>query len=399
MNATSRNVILVLFILGMGAIVVPAQQRTTPPRAGTMPAPAPAGAGTATNALGPRIRFATPVYDFAKVKSGDPVEYTYVFTNTGDQVLEVSAVHPQCGCTTAGQWTRKVEPGQTGDIPVRYNSAGYRSGPIIKTITVTSNDKTHPVTLLQLKGTVWKPIDYIPMYPALNVPPDATNGSLVVRLINHLPEPLTLSPPVSNNRALAATLTAAAGTNQAGREFQLKLSTVPPLPSGTVQVQISLKTSSTNVPLITIPVWLTVQPAIMVMPQQINLPQGPLPTRATPACTIQNISTNRLVLSDAAVNVPGVEVKLNEMQPGRTFVATLAFPQGFEVPAGQQAVFTAKSNNPLFPLIKVPIIQPARPITRPPLRPVPAPANAATPPKPFPGRNIPAPPLPPSAAR
>lgn len=34
-----------------------------------------------TPGSGPKIVFATPVYDFGKVRSGEVVKYTYVFTN------------------------------------------------------------------------------------------------------------------------------------------------------------------------------------------------------------------------------------------------------------------------------------------------------------------------------
>src|SRR5438093_11945731 len=59
--------------------------------------------------VGPRIQFEQPDYDFGKVSSGESVKHTYTFTNTGDALLEVSAVHPSCGCTTAGEWSKEVE--------------------------------------------------------------------------------------------------------------------------------------------------------------------------------------------------------------------------------------------------------------------------------------------------
>ena len=62
------------------------------------------------------MQFATPLYDFGRMKAGDPVKYTYLFTNTGDRLLLLNSVQPQCGCTTAGDWTKQVEPGQTGSI-------------------------------------------------------------------------------------------------------------------------------------------------------------------------------------------------------------------------------------------------------------------------------------------
>src|SRR5712675_3135449 len=73
---------------------------------------------------GARIAFAATDFNFGKVDSGSLVKHDFVFTNTGDQVLEVTAVRPGCGCTTAGEWDTKVEPGQTGTIPIQFNSSG-----------------------------------------------------------------------------------------------------------------------------------------------------------------------------------------------------------------------------------------------------------------------------------
>ena len=49
---------------------------------------------------------------------------------------------------------------------------------------------------------------------------------------------------------------------------------------------------------------------------------------------IQNNSTNAVRLSEPVVDAPGVEAQIKETQPGKSFIAMLAFPQGFEIPAG-----------------------------------------------------------------
>ena len=83
-----------------------------------------------------------------------------MFTNTGDRLLIINNVQPQCGCTTAGEWTRQVEPGKTGSIPIQFNTVGY-NGPVFKQVTVTCNVTNQPTVFLQLKGTVYKPFESI----------------------------------------------------------------------------------------------------------------------------------------------------------------------------------------------------------------------------------------------
>ncbi len=331
-------------------------------------APAPlAIAATLTNIPGPQIQFATPVYDFGRAKSGEPVKYTYYFTNTGDQVLEVTHVQPSCGCTTAGEFTKRVEPGKTGAIPIQFNP-GNNSGQIYKTIAVTSTARNQNTVVLQLRGAIWKAIEFIPAYSVLTIPPDSPGASTSVRITNNLAESLVLFEPRSSNPSFQAELT----TNIEGRSFELTITGKRPLAHGTVQGQVIIRTASATSPTISVPFWANVQPPMMIFPPQISLPPAPLARAANPTLTIQNNSTNRLTLSDASINVPGVDFKLTETQPGRIFNAVFTFPEGFRVPEGQQVLFTAKSSNPQMPLIKVPILQYQLPAGRPNL-----PANRA----------------------
>jgi len=308
--------------------------------------------------VGPRIKFANPVYDFGRIKSGDPVKYTYIFTNVGDQTLELSNVQPQCGCTAAGEWTRKVECGQTGSIPIQFNTASY-SQPVTKTITVASNDKTQPVVVLQLKGTVWKPIEFVPPYCVLNILPDMPSASSVVKIINNLEEPLALSSPECSNPSFRAELK----TNTPGKEYQVTISAVPPLNPGTVQGKVTLRSSATNTPTVDVPFWANVQAAVMVLPAQIVLPTGPTAGKTSPAVTVQNNTTNALTVSDPSVNITNAEVTIKELQPGRIFTVTVWLPEGFELPPGQKALLTLKTSNPQFQKLEVPIVQMPKPIT------------------------------------
>jgi len=321
------------------------------------PAPAPA---LEVAGKGAKIQFATPVYDFGKVQAGEMVKYSFIFTNIGEEQLEVSNVQPSCGCTTAGDWTRSVPPGGTGKVPVQFNSANF-NGQVLKTITVTSNEKQKPVTVLQLKGTIWKPIELVPQYTVINVAPDASGASASVRIINHLEEPLSVFEPVSSNPAFSVALI----TNQPGKEFQLNLA-AGDLSSGTVQGKVTLKTSSAKTPTLDVPFWASVQPVISVIPARIMLPQAPLKTKAPATVTIQNNSTNALTLTDPSVNAPGVDVQIREVQPGRLFNALVTFPEGFEMPAGEPIVLTVKSSQSRMPEIRVPVAQAAHPVVAPP---------------------------------
>jgi hypothetical protein len=310
----------------------------------------------APGVTGPRIQFATPVHDFGRMKNGETHKYSYVFTNIGDRLLEISNVQASCGCTTSGAYSRQVEPGKTGSIPIQFSSGNFQ-GDVTKMITVMCNDTTQPIVSLQLKAHVWKPIETIPQLATLQVTAESPSSTTTVRIVNHEETPLVLSEPQSSNPAFAAELR----TRQPGKEFELVVRTVPPLAIGMVQGQISLKTSSTNLPVVHIAAWANVQPAVTVMPAQIILPVNPLAAPRPYTISIRNNTTNALVLTDPAVNAGNVNVQLKEFQPGRYFSLTVTFPAGFEIAPGDAVELSLKSNHPQFPVIKVPVQHPPRP--------------------------------------
>ena len=305
--------------------------------------------------FGPRIVFATPVYDFGQVKGGEVVKYAYVFSNAGNAMLQVSNVQVACGCTTAGEWTKQVEPGKTGSIPIQFNSGSY-SGAVGKPITVTCNDTNQPTVVLQIKGTVWRAIDVTPQFAVLNVAADAPSNATTVRIVNNDQAPLTLSAPESNNRMFAAELR----TNQPGKDFEMVVKSVPPLEQN-LYGQITLKTSSTNMPVITLTAYANVQQAVMVMPSQIALPTAPLANALSTTISILNNGTNALVLSEAKASDKSVDLQLKEIQAGRLFTLTANFPAGFEIAPGQTVDVSLNSNHPQFATIRVPVVPPPRP--------------------------------------
>jgi len=317
-----------------------------------------AGAPVATPAVpllvqpGPRIKFAEMVFDFGRIKSGDVVKHTYVFTNIGNQVLEIENVQPSCGCTAAGEWTKRVEPGQTGTIPIQFNSTSF-SGSVVKAVTVKSNDKTQPLLMLQLKAQVWKLVETIPQFAILDVMPDAADAATRVRIVNNSDEFMAITSMECNNASFVPVLV----TNTPGKEFELVVKAIPPLKPGSVQAQITIRTSCTHTPILPITVWANIRAAVVTMPPQISLPGGPLATKTLPSVTIQNNSTNSLIINDPSINLPGVDVTLQEIQPGRVFSITVAFPQGFEMPHNLTAALTFKTSHSQFAEVKVPVVQ------------------------------------------
>ena len=309
--------------------------------------------GPATN-NGPRIEFPEPFFDFGRVESGQVVNHVFEFTNAGNQLLEIQDVWTSCGCTAATNWTRKVEPAKSGKIPIIFDSAG-RAGPVTKTVSVACNDPAQPKLVLQFTATIWKPIDAIPTIAAFNFGPDfQTNESRIIQLVSNLEEPVSISKPVCTNSAFRAELK----TLKQGKEFELQVTVVPPVAAGSTVAPITLKTSSSNMPVVTVTAYAVVQPSLMVNPPRLRLPKVPLTDPAQFKIRVQNQSTNSLVLSDASISEKDAEVRLREVQPGRLFELNVSFPTGFQIHPGQEIEVRVKSNHPQFPYVRIPVLEP-----------------------------------------
>lgn len=103
---------------------------------------------------GPNIKWKDELHDFAKIKQGVIGEFTFEYTNTGDEALEIREVRPACGCTTP-TWSREpIAPGQTGYLKVKFNSSNYL-GPFYRTIAIVTNVPNEVYTIA-VRGEVEK---------------------------------------------------------------------------------------------------------------------------------------------------------------------------------------------------------------------------------------------------
>jgi hypothetical protein len=179
-----------------------------------------------------------------------------------------------------------------------------------------------------------------------------------VRIVSQLEEPVTLSDVEGAHPSFHTELV----TVKAGREFELRITALPPFASPSVIAPFTMKTSSSATPTINVTAQLVVQQPVVVLPNRITLPAGPLAKPISSVVNIRNNGTTALTLSDARVSMPGAEVRVQEIQFNRQFRVTVQFPAGFEVRPEDVVEVSVKSNHPKFPVIRVPIVAGQRPL-------------------------------------
>ena len=312
---------------------------------------APEAATAAGSAAGgPKIEFDTRGYEFGKVIQGEMIRHEFVVSNSGDQTLHITDVHPGCGCTTAGIWPHELAPGQVGKIPIQINSQNL-SGSIRKTVTVTSNAKESRV-ILEMSGQVVKSIDVIPSFAMFHLIQGASNAApAVVKITNHMDAPFRVTSAKSDTPAFGV---GEIKTLTDGREYEITVTANPPFGHGT-NGTILLGTSWSNY-VVRIPTYLTVQAAVNYQPHQIMVPSE-LKQTNTYVVTLYSIRpedrfTNAtssderisLVLTNAGANRPVYQLR-----------ATI--PAGFTLPPGKMTFITVETTDPQTPEIKIPVQQ------------------------------------------
>ena len=93
------------------------------------------------------------LHDFGDIDKGKKVTTTFSFKNEGTEPLEIINVATSCGCTSAKPEKAVYNPGEAGEIPVTFDSTRF-SGPITKRVTIHTNDKASPKTVVTIKGNV-----------------------------------------------------------------------------------------------------------------------------------------------------------------------------------------------------------------------------------------------------
>lgn len=100
------------------------------------------------------MTFTEDRFNFGTAIEGEKVAHTYKFTNTGEEPLILSNARGSCGCTVP-KWPRQpIQPGESADIVVEFNTknkVGQRS----QKVTITANTNP-PESFIYLDGQVEK---------------------------------------------------------------------------------------------------------------------------------------------------------------------------------------------------------------------------------------------------
>jgi hypothetical protein len=301
---------------------------------------------------GPQLSVAQPSHDFGKVTEGQRLQHTFQIMNSGDADLAVITVEPSCGCTTTGDWPHRLSPGQTGMIPVTVDTTHF-SGPITKTITIVTNTPGTPTMVLSLDATISTPISIANtslLFPAVEDPNETATRATTIRA--EVADTLRLTDLQSDSPLFAPQLREVIP----GKEYELVVKTVPPLPEGTQAGRITLHTSNKEMPVLSINAVVTVLPALQIAPSAFTFYAPKLAAAEKRFAVVMNHRGRDLQVFDVSTNAPGVQLSMAPSEDHKRFTITVTFPAGFEVRSSDRFHLQGKTNQSSMPTFMIPIV-------------------------------------------
>ena len=97
------------------------------------------------------IKFEVTTIDYGEVEFESDGKRVFKFKNVGTAPLIFKRISSSCGCTIPKKPEKPIEPGESGEIEVEYDT--NRVGIFMKAISVVSNSKNSSI-VLRIKGEV-----------------------------------------------------------------------------------------------------------------------------------------------------------------------------------------------------------------------------------------------------
>ena len=97
------------------------------------------------------IMFEVTTIDYGEVEFESDGKRVFKFKNIGTAPLIFKRISSSCGCTIPKKPEKPIEPGDSGEIEVEYDTK--RVGIFMKAISVVSNSKNSSI-VLRIKGEV-----------------------------------------------------------------------------------------------------------------------------------------------------------------------------------------------------------------------------------------------------
>lgn len=265
-----------------------------------------------------------PIKSFDQVARGELLVHDFLIKNEGDAPLEITNVHPACGCTVAS-FDERIEPGKVGKVTAKVDTQDF-AGPISKSIAVLTNDKSNPKIQLVVKAEVKPFIGVEPGYARYSyvqgemIKPISqtlwTEDGRDIRIVK-------VTSPYPHLKVTHREATEEERHKEAkGRQWRIDVVLDPNSPVGALKDYVEVETDHPKQKIVKLPISGFVRPRQHITPPDLDF--GELQGASLPlqrSFHLTNFITDGIEITKVESPIPGftAEVINNEKQPGHRF--------------------------------------------------------------------------------
>lgn len=298
---------------------------------------------------------AQPVVDAGKVPVGEHIEAEFTIENQGTAPLEITQVHPACGCTVA-EYDETIAPGAKGTVKAVVDTTSL-VGPNAKAITVYTNDPENPRLQLTVKSDARPFLTMEPGYARFTsfVHEDRDQTNPQILWTDDFDE-LEITGAESTQPWIEAAYRPATeaelSDKGSGNQWRIDVTLAKEAPVGPVAERVLLRTNHPQQKVIEIPVSGFVRPMVAVTPPDVNFGKVDPSDEQQWGILVRNFGSAPLEIEDVSSTVPGIQVEVEPLQAGQQY--KLVFTPTPEMAQGPfDGRVELKTNLPQQPTITV----------------------------------------------
>lgn len=265
-----------------------------------------------------------PIKSFDVVARGETLVHDFLIKNEGDATLELSGVHPACGCTVVS-FDEKIAPGKSGKVTARVDTQDF-TGPISKSIAVFTNDKANPKLQLVVKADVKPYIGVEPGYARYSYvqgEPVKPIGQTLWAEDGRDIRIVRLTPPYDHLKVSYREATEEERHKDAkGKQWRIDVELKTDAPVGALKDYVEVETDHPKQKMVKLPISGFVRPRQHFTPPDLDF--GELQGASLPlqrSFHLTNFITDGIEITKIESGVAGItgEIVKNENQPGHRF--------------------------------------------------------------------------------
>lgn len=284
---------------------------------------------------GPAAVIDEPVIDAGLVPVGEQVEAVFTIRNEGTAPLEITQVHPACGCTVA-EYDEVIAPGASGTIRAVVDTTS-EVGANAKAVTVYTNDPGNPRLQLTVKSDVRPFLTMEPGYARFTSFVHEDRDQTIPQLLWTSDfQALEITAMESPHPWIAVSYREATEAERsdkaAGKQWRIDVTLTKDAPIGPLANRVLLRTNHPRQKVVEVPVSGFVRPMVAVTPPDVNFGSVDPAEQQQWGILVRNFGSAPLRIEEVDSSVPGMRVDVESLQEGQqyklVFTPTVDMAQG-----------------------------------------------------------------------